>query len=85
MDLIDIDAALVRELVRAVVQQQLMQVTGRLDVGAPARRPQPTRAAEPVLTLAEETPRERQERWYREAAIAFRTIDNSVYASLAGR
>src|SRR5262245_1032125 len=100
MEYIDIDEDLVRELVRAVVQQQVMQLTGTLDSGAMPmaitpwgqvpRAAKPKRASrqrqdEVVLELSPESPAERQRRQYREAGIAFRAIDNSVLGDLARR
>jgi hypothetical protein len=89
----DIDEALVRDLVRAVVQQQLMQVTGRLDAGAPPRRRQPAPAAKTLEVLGwERTPSSRWQAWQQQGfdyAAMERTfrghIDNSALAELARR
>ena len=75
-EVLDIDADTVR--------QAVMAVTGRLDSDAPPRRPQPS-PGPVVLTLAEETPGEHQRRLYREAGVAFRGVNNSVFADVTPR
>jgi hypothetical protein len=96
-ELIDVDEALVREAIRTVAQEALRAVTGRLDtdvqryavtplgrvaLDAPARTPA---RGEDVLELADESPRARHIRQEREAAVIFRSENNSAFATIDRR
>jgi uncharacterized protein len=92
-ELVEVDAQEVTRLVRATVQAALAQAMGTLDAGGRPRRVSPwpahmggaTRLPSGandavVLTLADETPGERQRRLEHAAAVAFRGVDNSAMA-----